>query len=1019
MSVEDQQLLLEFIEESLEHLSHIQDDLLTLEEGGECVDPDIVNRLFRAMHTIKGGAGFFPQMVKIKDLAHALEDVVSLLRSGQLKLKDDISELLLTTIDTLGQMVSNHQEADEYDISDAVKELRTIEATAKGEPPPSAKGEVSNSASTTSVKNLPITLSGQEWKEVFASGEYIYYFTTALSQLPNLGFSNSKDFIESLSSCGTLVKHEEQGEHFHAIFQTILEPLLMPDLTRLKEENIYKLQEADVLNQGSSPPQEKKEPKEPREPKEPPKKMPSKGKESEAEQASLRVKLKTLDQVMKFAGELVLCRNQLMQLAKESKDSELSSRVQSLDSITSNLQLSIMNTRMQPLAIVFTKLTRMIRDLARKLDKKVKIQIEGKDVDMDKSTLEIIGDPLLHLIRNAVDHGIESPAERSANGKNETGKIDIHAYHQAGQVFVKIKDDGKGIDPEKVKKKALETGNFDASWLEKASTNELINLIFQPGFSLAKEISDVSGRGVGMDVVNSNLRQVGGSVEVTSVVGKGSTFTIKLPLTLAILPCLSMQLANQTYYISQSSIVRLLTITPDMDEVCAHRVADTMLIRFQGQLIPLVDLSKIFGLERKFQQSGNNCSERRKQTRILEEPGYKGDERRNNPADRCLNIFVVSTGAMQYGLIIDQFIGAEEVVVKPLSRFLKQTPCFAGTTIQGDGRVALILDIPGVAEHVGLNTLEGHIGKLEKQHKELAENSQNDELCFIFKNGSKELFAVPRNLVERILHVSQDDISNVSGCPALSYKGKLIPLVRVDEVLDVPRIEGSEHLYVMIFIVAGRSVGLIASEIIGIEKLRTKIEEKSFSSEGVLCTTLLGNEPVVVMDLFTMVSKSHPEWMTLLHGENKPPSQQTHCIVVADDSVFYRNQYKRVLQSWGYRFYMATDGLEALQLLEEVGDECDLVLTDVVMPNCNGLELTRRIRANPRFKHLPVIACSTLETDEDKQAGKDAGVDEYLVKLDATALLQAIDRLRKSGKLVSSVEKNLRKQLSGKEKVKS
>ncbi|MCP3955781.1 MAG: chemotaxis protein CheA, partial [Desulfobacterales bacterium] len=423
---------------------------------------------------------------------------------------------------------------------------------------------------------------------------------------------------------------------------------------------------------------------------------------------SLRINVSLLDSLMNLAGELVLGRNQLLQ-ALSSADQRLSSLAgQRIDLITSELQEAIMLTRMQPIGIVFNKYPRVVRDLSRQLAKSIELDVEGKTVELDKTIIEAINDPLTHLVRNAVDHGIETPDARRAAGKPETGRVALKAYHAAGQVNIEISDDGKGLDGDKLAAVALSKGLITEEQVRAMSAREKVNLIFLPGFSTAEKVSDVSGRGVGMDVVKTNLDKLGGHTDIDSTPGVGSTIRIKLPLTLAIIPSQIVIAEDERYAIPQVNLVELLRVPADKAKERIEKVGEAEVIRLRGNLLPLVRLADLFGVQRTYcdPESGphddrrDNIADRRSKTSPLtdespEEPRIQpsaDDDFTRQPGDRryradsALNIAVVSAGVFKYGLIVDRLLDSEEIVVKPLGRHLKQCKGYAGATIMGDGR---------------------------------------------------------------------------------------------------------------------------------------------------------------------------------------------------------------------------------------------------------------------------------------------------------------------------------------------
>lgn len=854
---EEDEILEGFLEEAREHLAQIEEDLVVLEQNdpSDKANTPLIDNLFRSLHTIKGGSGFFSHLEKVKILSHAQENIMSLVRSGKLDLSIEITGPLLKSVDLLAKMLNNPETALDVDISSDLKKLHLIESMEK------EKVVVEKNSSEEKLP-LPETISAV-----------------------------------SANNAGT---------------------------------------------------------------------------------ASLRVKVSTLDNLMKLAGELVLTRNRLLQVANKSTDPDLQSIVQELDGVTSSVQVSVMDTRMQPISVIFNKFTRIVRDLALQCGKKVNLKITGKDVELDKSVLETIGDPLIHMVRNSIDHGIEDPETRIGLGKDPIGTLQLVAYHQAGQVVIEIIDDGKGIDPNKVREKALQSGNFSQSKLDLLSDKDVISLIMQAGFSLAEKVSDLSGRGVGMDVVASNLSEIGGSISIESKVGTGSKMQIKLPLTLAILPCLTVVCAKQNYFVPQANIVELLCVDK---HTCSaiHCVAGQFLLEHRDYLIPLISLHEVLGIETSAiplaEFAGAQSNEELE--KILKEENINS-----------VYILVVSVGHFSYGIVVDAFLGSEETVVKSLSRFLKLTPCFAGTTIQGDGKVGTVLDIGGISRYMKLETID--TSEFNDNSSVLSEtDTEYTESCFVFRHSKDDMYCCPRNLVEKIICIPKSDIHLQAGVLSAIYQDEIFPIMSLHEAIDVGEFEYSEDVFLFIFVVAGQHVGLLTSEIIGIENVPVDIKFDHFTPEGALNSVIVYDELARVLDIFTLCHSAHPEWFKRVNEEKAANQTLPKKLLVAEDSLFYQNQYKRIFNEWNISYVMAEDGVEALKILRESeeGEEFDLLLTDIVMPNMDGLELTREVRKDPRFKDLPIMGVSTLSSEEDKKAAMEAGVDDYLVKLDIENLL--------------------------------
>jgi two-component system chemotaxis sensor kinase CheA len=737
------------------------------------------------------------------------------------------------------------------------------------------------------------------------------------------------------------------------------------------------------------------------------------------QETSLRVHVSLLDQLMTLAGELVLSRNQLLQsmTSDDHRASEIAG--QRIDLITSELQEAIMLTRMQSIGNVFNKFPRVVRDLARSLGKKIELTLEGKDVELDKTIIEAIGDPLTHLVRNAVDHGVETPDIRRKRGKADVGQIYLKAYHEAGLVNIEIADDGKGLDGGLIAQKAVEKGLITEDQAKVMSDKDQVNLIFLPGFSTAEKVTDVSGRGVGMDVVKTNLDKLGGLIDIESEAGKGSTIRIKLPLTLAIIPCQVVYTGGERYAIPQVNLEELLRIPADQVRNRIERVGDAEVVRLRGDLLPLVKLADIIEVKPLYHDPKTNTfrpdrrqsitDERQVQTNLFTEDNETTQQQTESEDDQApinqaptetqerryhaasaLNIVVVSTGTMKYGLVVDELHDSEEIVVKPLGRDLKKCRGYAGATIMGDGRVALILDVSNLARMAGLTSVESSLKAKELEAAEtLLQENKDRQSLLIFRSAEEEQFAAPLSLVERIEKIKANDIEEVGGKRVMQYRGGSLPLFSIDEAAMVKPLADSDNLLVIVFIVAGREVGLLAIGPVDAMETDLDVDPTTLKQTGIMGSAIINDHTTLLIDMYEIVQTLNPEWFEEQSLATEEDSGSLS-ILFAEDSNFFRNQVKGSMEDEGYNVIEAEDGAEAWELLQENGDEIGLVVTDIEMPNMNGFDLTQRIKSHPAFGHLPVIALTTLAGEEDVARGKEVGIDDYQIKLDREKLLKSI-----------------------------
>ncbi|MFH0781305.1 MAG: chemotaxis protein CheW [Pseudomonadota bacterium] len=973
MDIEDDEILQGFIEESLEHLADIENDLLAIEEGGANIDEDLVNKVFRAAHSIKGGAGFMG-LTTIQELSHATENVLGMIRSKKLIPTPEIINVLLIASDQLQSMIEDVHNSNEVNISSNLLPLNAIadgSFSQASQEPPEKKPKVGTKKAVE--KNEPPPAVEIEQPPVEKPKP------AAVKPKPK---PPPEPILEEAPISSSLPEDDEDEEaddtEFFSDTPSIIKPMDQSESTGNR-------------NKQSGPP-------------------------AKAEM-TLRVHVSLLDSLMNLAGELVLSRNQLLQTIGSDDLHNAEAVGQRIDLITSELQEAIMLTRMQPIGNVFSKFPRVVRDLSKKLNKAIDLTIVGKDVELDKTIIEAINDPLTHLVRNSVDHGIEMPAERKKLGKSDVGLVILKAYHEAGQVVIEISDDGKGLDGEGLAASAVSKGLLTVEQAQVMSDKEKINLIFLPGFSTAKEVTDVSGRGVGMDVVKTNLDQLGGTVDIISEKGVGTTISIKLPLTLAIIPCQIIETGGERYAIPQVNLEELLRIPANQVQNRVERVGDAEVVRLRGTLLPLIRLADVIGIQRTYfdHTSEDIKPDRREQTadrRGKESPLFrnanesekkswqKGDAHprsvldRRSSASSALNIVVVSTGAMKYGLIVDRLQDSEEIVIKPLGRHLQQCKGYAGATIMGDGRIALILDVSNLARMARLNSLDGsdRAAEVAKAAEDALREQKDRQSLLIFKSSETEHFAVPLNQVERIEKISRSDIEDLGGKRVMKYRGGSLSLICIDDLASVNPLADHDNLLVIVFNIAKRAVGLLAIGPIDAIEINADIDDTTLSQPGIMGSIIIDQNTTMLVNVFEMTQTLFPQWfeerekiIVEIAEESEPPT-----ILIAEDSKFFRNQVKGYMTEVGYNVIEAEDGVEALNKLHEYGDKIAMLVTDIEMPNMNGFDLTKRIRQDQQYSKLPIIALTTLASAEDIAKGQAVGVNEYHIKLDKERLMVSV-----------------------------
>lgn len=745
-----QELIRDLLLESYEGLDRFDSELLKLEEGEG--GSDVMNTIFRVIHTLKGTAGCLG-LGQIEKTAHAGENLLSLLRDGKLVITPVMITSLLALSDALRGM------------------LRSLEATG-------GDGTADHSELLATLEKLQTSPA-----PVAASAPPVE---------PNAAFGLFTD--DDLPPVQTDVA-------------VIPAPVLVAKPPSLPAPSIpsskpASLTESAALSTAADPT----------------------GRSSVAENA-IRVDIAQLDKVMNLVGELVLARNQIIANTTQFDQSALLTASQRLNIITTELQESVMKTRMQPIGNVWAKFPRIVRDVSQDLGKRVRLIMEGQSTELDRTIIESIKDPLTHIVRNSIDHGIEGPEKRRAAGKAEEGLLSLRAYHEGGQVNIEIMDDGGGINIERVKAKAVAQNLITAERAAALSERESLNLIFLPGLSTAEKITNVSGRGVGMDVVKTNIEKIGGSIDLQTQAGQGTTLKIKIPLTLAIIPALIVTSGGDRYAIPQVSLLELVRLEGAQARKGIEHLYGASVYRLRGQLLPLAYLNRQFKVAPGVAKQG--AAEQ----------------------DEVINIIVLQADGRPFGLVVDEINDTEEIVVKPLGKQLKGITSFAGATIMGDGRVALILDVVGLAQHANVvaENRDRNVATLKTQTDTANEDRQT---LLVFSVGADRRMAIPLALAARLEEIPTSRLERTGGLDVVQYRGQILPLIRVaDHVAGRMAPEApSDLLQVVVYAHEGRSYGLVVSRIIDIVDEAISIR-RSAPSRGILGSIVVQEKVTDLLDV--------------------------------------------------------------------------------------------------------------------------------------------------------------------------
>ena len=804
-------LIKEFLVESIENLDRLDSELVKLE-----TDPssqELLSSIFRTIHTIKGSCGFLG-FSKLEKVAHVGESLLSRLRDGKLSLTPEFTSGLLAMVDAirtmLGEIQTSGQDGDETypDLIESLNRLQnqSTDAAPKSTPdvPPKPSGKKSQSANAeeNAAKSVPpASKQATEQAELnVASGQ---------SKTQSASDANLRPVPGKI---GALLV--DRGSVRPEDLALALKEQLAGDTRRLGEILVSlgyvtaeEAQAAQLAQEGS------------------------RTKSAAAE--TIRVDVHLLDRLMNLVGELVLTRNQITQFSARQSDANLVGPTQQLNLLTSELQEEVMRTRMQPISNVFDKFPRVVRDVATAQGKQVVIEMEGKETELDRSLLEAIKDPLTHIVRNSVDHGIEAPEQRVKRGKRSEGHLKLRACHEGGQVLVEISDDGNGIDIARVKSKALERGVITAPQAGHMSEGEILNLVFLPGFSTAEKVTNLSGRGVGMDVVKTNIDRVNGTVDLQSNPGKGTTVRIKIPLTLAIVRAVIIQTNGNRFAIPQVNIQELVRLDADHVRTEIESVHGVPVYRMRGRLLPLVYLSEELKLTKR---TGNQPTE-----------------------EEAINIVVLQANEHPFGLVVNEINDSEEIVVKPLSKQLRALKIFAGATIMGDGKVALILDVVGLAQNASIFSEASDQALAQKTAEVLAgqDRNQSEKQTFLlFAGPDDSRMAMPLATVARLEEFPAKDVEKSGDEWVVQYRGKILPLLRLDVVLEERR-ERVRHarkkvepdpLQVLVCNDEGRTIGIVVDRILDIVEDRATVKSPA-TREGIQCAVVINERVTEMIDI--------------------------------------------------------------------------------------------------------------------------------------------------------------------------
>ena len=907
------ELLRDFVTETVEGLQQLDELILSLEANPENMGS--IRDAFRILHTIKGTCGFIG-LVRMQSVAHKAENILSEMREGNLTATPAIISNIFSALDTIRVICDGIEETGSEPENDDSELLKILDACL-------IKVE-------TSTEDAPIEIEAVAPEAVVAPGDEspaereptleeldaIFAQTECLDlmEAPHGSSQASEPAIEEHKE-EPKKAHKELAEESHGAADEAPAPIRQPRAAAPVDEGASAKKEVAGANQ------------------------------------SIRIGLDIVDDLMNLVGELVLTRNQLLQQDAESpQGNNFRNNVLSrLSMLTTELQQVVMKTRMQPVSNAWAKLPRLVRDTASELKKNIQLKQFGAETELDRQVIEFIKDPLVHMIRNSCDHGIETPEERKKAGKSEMGTISLKSFHQGGHVIIEITDDGKGIDPDQVKRKAIEKNVISEAEARDMSEDQLLQLIFEPGFSTAQAVTEISGRGVGMDIVLSNIENLSGAIKLSSQKGAGSTFTIKIPLTLSIISVLLVGCDDFVFALPQLSIIEILNVKGSRSQNIEH-IEDKLFLRWRSKILPLIDLGDIMNMK-----SGRK-----------EKHGEY--------------IIVVQVLNNYFGLMVDKVYDSQEIVVKPLAKILKNIPLFSGSTILGNGEVVLIMDL----NYFSVTNDKSKGLSFDITQDDIDGDKNKQTIILIFKSQNK-LKAVPLALVSRIDEIHTSEVQDVQGQSIFLYREQLIPIM--DYVDDPNRTE--EAFPILMFSDRGYKIALVIDEVVDIIEASTEIQLDS-NTEDDLGTAIIQGVPMTVIDSQSYFKKAYPHWHERIGDGGQKRGRR---LLLVDDSKFFLNLITPLLRVSGFKVKTASSVDQAMLICHEAKIPFDIIISDLDMPDKDGYDFVEELKSSELLSSIPVVALSGNYSDKDIENTKKAGFIEFIPKTDQQALLRVLNQL--------------------------
>ena len=946
----DEELLGEFLTESNESLESIEQQLMDLEASPE--DSELLDSIFRAIHTVKGSCGFL-NLSRLEKVAHAGENLLSRIRELKYHVDEEMVSLLLECTDAIKDVLAGLEETGQEPVLNHDDSIARLQASEKKVMGLDKEGQEAQAGDASEPRKSPVVqpepLAWLEGFEDTVIAALLGRDLTTASSLMEAGFATLRNLepltpADALKILGMARAHVEAGDDVEVTLQKKSDnkPVKAPKLEAKTSSDTQPTTPVEHIPAASTPPTAQNKVKQ------------AASKESEASPAkpkrpvsneTIRVDITLLDELMNQVGELVLTRNSLVQMIQASGSMEYVRIGRDVDQITEQLQEQLLRTRMQPIQSIWSSVPRIVRDIGKQLDKKIKVLMEGEDTELDRTILNALKDPLTHIIRNSCDHGIESPKVRLEKQKAAQGTLKLSAVQESGFIVITIHDDGGGIDANKIKEKALSMGVIHAEQAANMTDKAALQLIFNAGLSTAEKVTNFSGRGVGMDVVRTEIERVGGSVDIDSELGKGTTLRIRIPLTLAIISAMIVVCEEKRFAIPQMSVQELLSAPVNSDDW--RLIAGEAFYRLRGKLLPVLRLNEGLGFAKDKPLAGS--------------------------------IVVVDIGDRTYGILVDEILGAEEIVVKPLGIHFQHLNFYGGCSILGDGTVIPIFDCNGLASMIQLESAPAEVIDYMGEHDDALAEERQHALVF---TQAEQRFVIPMTLIERLEYFEASRIEKTASGEVLQYRGDVIRVLRWGEMLGAaPKVASGEDEYCLILSDNGKRMCLQVDQVVDILEVSFEIKQKS-DTPLLLGTTVIEGIATEVVDVFEVVQCADPNWFVASHDQAKKS------VLFVEDSQFFRQMVTPVIESLGFVVRTAADGAQACKILEDYTP--DFILTDIEMPIMNGYELGKWVKTQAHLSDVPVIALTSQQTIDEQQAK--VFFNEVLSKKDNKQLMLELEK---------------------------